>query len=1317
MPSVCELLSTMVHQKNQISIRIVSVDYYMSKPDPQFDACYSEFRGSEVKQVPVIRLFGSSAEGTHSCVHIHGVFPYFYVPYDESTTDRLAVDQKIYQLANALDKAINVSLAKSMSQTKHIFKIVLVKGVPIYGYHRNAHHYLKIYMYNPMLVRKATQLLMNGTILSKNYQVHETHVPYILQFFIDYNLYGMSFLDLDSKGLRQRKSIAETGNNDPPKMSTSEYEIDVLAANILNREPEEEDNGEFANPGIASIWKDEQARRMLLGLEQPERMNLSQDTGIAGSEVVTESDRFYRALLVSKLLQKPTVSSSVEERRKVPTSAYPSEAVEGATLLDASYIANHMRDSAGRSNESLYDSQLSYHFDASTMIDEDKIVSLSQNPDATLVEDDYNMIEIMRELEEQETKNFEGDCLLAPLTQQSGESNRSIIQANLNVSQANRLLNASLCGNLETVCLMSEQAERRTGKPEDASFDSDDEFLLDFTQKQADANALPDVAERYFSDSDDELLLDGCIPQLDGGDDSFTPMSSKRHRDSKEREAQLNSSAKRVRFDLTQPTVKKSVTPRRVTFAPSPPEKEHARAKRVLQEFENSSPNTLKNFEIRVSKLGFIKRINEHRSEPSNVDEFPIKPLQVRVTRLDCTAYDMHEFSAKKISYDRYQQARDYDMLNNYDPMEGPSTPKMECVRKKSPKKGRKGLPTSKRQRLEFEEEQQIEVILSERFKNIVRLSPKVLIKSLLLIENATANSELSLSNYSPSGEENSRVNEDQSAGASIASKQLPSSPTDSTKQGESGSKSPENASTADKQQPAVEDCTLIEDSDDSEKYNDGMDVEFSLPTSSETDENTQDNAQCIAVDDSSSDDGEPLKKKDKAPKTNSTSEKEIVTIADEEANDVRMISPSIFDTIPLSELLDKDLANTIDLSEDDKTPTFGGSPAVSIGSQLDGVVELMDTSGDKAKKDEKDDASNDAAEEAEPEEETPANIQSFCENTLLCELDDINSDSDDSCLGGTWNRTTEGNEEGEKHVVVLLQAKAPTREEALRAIETLEIPPVVNPTPFYSDPADVSGKKEIGHTVLNIAGNSLNDAEEFTSTIAGLTSLKHLRYDNLQRTFGESIGEVLGPVGSSGPNSDRIKELLASEGSVVITPSDLPPNRADASSWLDNRCRKRHAETATAADQDSPVKVKTAGTIMTLADDKVEASHPVPAAPKIDKNTNGSNEEAAKQNKSPEDTINSSAVIDSSMQENTTDNTASSKEQTTKQPQHLNLTEEENVVPAADFEPSDQSDRTNLEQSNANISTATPIDNTFGFKVNYENLQDAKSKCEIRLF
>uniref|UniRef100_A0A182PJ55 Uncharacterized protein n=1 Tax=Anopheles epiroticus TaxID=199890 RepID=A0A182PJ55_9DIPT len=1353
----------MVLQQSQTLIRIVSVDHYMSKPDPQFDACYSEFRVAEVKQVPVIRLFGSNAEGTHSCVHIHGVFPYFYVPYDGSVANKLTVDKKIYQLAGALDKGINVLLGRSSSQVKHIFKIVLVKGIPIYGYHRNAHHYFKIYMFNPYLVQKATQLLMNGTILSGSHQVHETHIPYILQFFIDYNLYGMSFLELDTKRLRQRTSDVETEDNIPPKMSTSEYEIDVLASDILNREPDDKDDGEFANPGIASIWKDEQARRQLLGLDQPERMNLSQDSGPA-MEVVTESDRFYRARLLAQLLKESSPSPSAEEQEKVSASSYPSEASEGELLLDASYIADHARTGGPQSNESLYGSQISYHFDASSVVDEDKIISMSQNPNVTLDEEDYNLLEIMRQLEEQETKNFEGDCLLAPLTQQSGESNRSIVQASLNLSQVNKILNASMCGDLEKVCLISGQADRTTGNQDDASFDSDDEFLLDLTQKQnctmTDGETVE--TEQYFSDSGDDLLSGGCIPQLDGGDDSFELNTSKRNRDSKEGKSPNSSSAKKMRIDLTQPIARKSLTPRRVRFALSPKEKDEERAKRVLKQFEDASPNTLKNLEIRVTKLGLIKKSilfhNRKSAKFGSTDaESPVKNLQVRVPKLDPMAFDLYRAPTSQKSPDRYQLARNYDLLHNYDPMEGPSTPKSERARRKSTDE--KGQPKPKLRK--FDVEQQIEVILSERFKNIVRLSPKVLIKPLILMDKRAVNSELSLSEYSsphkipPSGKGGDRSTEslddtvekptvsvvNPATSTTVPSSDASATPKTKFVPRQAAEKSPDNR---------ADDCILLTEIDESTKDSDAMDVEFSLPTSSDpgdTDEAERDNQFAVLIDDDSS--NEPLnqskqkiveaKDKDQSngaakaiehKKPVGSSNKEvsaqgksneqtpIISIVDDGEDDIQMITPSLLNDLPIAKLFKKGdgvVKETVDISDDDDHQST--DPPVSIGSQLDGVTELMD---DSAEEKENPKTGNDLGEveatedeEADAEEDN-ANIQSFCDKTLVCELDDINSDSDESCIG-TWGKEHTDKTEDDKPIILSLATLAPTREEAQQAIEKFEIPAVVNPTPFYSNPADVTGKKEVGHTVLHVGGNSLNDVEEFSSTIAGLGSLKHLRYDNLQRTFGDNINDVLGPVGSNGPSSDRMKELLASEGSVVITPAQLPPTRTDASEWIDNRCRKRPGDAAGGAtESDSPIRVKTAETLMTMDHDAIPDRVP---PPKIDSESllnlsvlvakDGNAKPTSSQAAQPVDP-NSPEAIESSLMEGIEDDSAQSVEEPAGT--NSNTPETANLVPASSITSSNQSD---FEQSNAEISTVTPNDNTFGFKVGYENLQDAKSKCE----
>lgn len=59
--------------QHQFAVRIVSLDYYMARPIPGLDDCYSQLEGRGIDQVPIIRIFGSTPSGQKACVHIHGV--------------------------------------------------------------------------------------------------------------------------------------------------------------------------------------------------------------------------------------------------------------------------------------------------------------------------------------------------------------------------------------------------------------------------------------------------------------------------------------------------------------------------------------------------------------------------------------------------------------------------------------------------------------------------------------------------------------------------------------------------------------------------------------------------------------------------------------------------------------------------------------------------------------------------------------------------------------------------------------------------------------------------------------------------------------------------------------------------------------------------------------------------------------------------------------------------------------------------------------------------------------------------------------------
>lgn len=128
------------------AIRIVTMDYYLNKPIQGLDSSYSELQNTVIKtvsqiifhyskflieikflQVPIIRIFGSNKNGQKVCAHVHGVYPYLYVPFDEKDVENTG--KYLQQVANSLDKAINISLGKSGATRQYVYKILIVKGM------------------------------------------------------------------------------------------------------------------------------------------------------------------------------------------------------------------------------------------------------------------------------------------------------------------------------------------------------------------------------------------------------------------------------------------------------------------------------------------------------------------------------------------------------------------------------------------------------------------------------------------------------------------------------------------------------------------------------------------------------------------------------------------------------------------------------------------------------------------------------------------------------------------------------------------------------------------------------------------------------------------------------------------------------------------------------------------------------------------------------------------------------------------------------------------------------------------------------------
>uniref|UniRef100_A0A665WIA8 DNA polymerase zeta catalytic subunit n=1 Tax=Echeneis naucrates TaxID=173247 RepID=A0A665WIA8_ECHNA len=325
------------------AVRIVTADYYMAKPIKDLDVCYSEFRESDVKKVPVVRIFGATPAGQKTCLHLHGVFPYIYVPYDGFGQQPEFYLRKV---AFSIDRALNVAMGNPASSTQHVFKVVLVSGMPFYGFHAKEKHFMKIYLFNPQMVKRVCELLQGGAVMNKSYQPHEGHIPYLLQLFIDYNLYGMNLVNLGAVKFRRSQSKGKSPSKCPctfklydssvggafdrweektipcsllldevERQSICELEVDAVAVDILNRLDIENQIG--TNPGLQAIWEDEKKRRrernLATQIETPESQDFARSSGKIPEEAVVDEEAILSLLENSQTFLQLSQTSSQDQ--------------------------------------------------------------------------------------------------------------------------------------------------------------------------------------------------------------------------------------------------------------------------------------------------------------------------------------------------------------------------------------------------------------------------------------------------------------------------------------------------------------------------------------------------------------------------------------------------------------------------------------------------------------------------------------------------------------------------------------------------------------------------------------------------------------------------------------------------------------------------------------------------------------------------------------------------------------------------------------------------------------------------------------------
>ncbi|KAK6169216.1 hypothetical protein SNE40_020308 [Patella caerulea] len=528
------------------SVRIVTTDHYLATPIPGLDVTRSDFRGTEVKKVPVLRIFGATPAGQKTCMHVHGVFPYLYIPYDGTKPE----DRYMRQVSASLDKALNVGNGMAKTNIQHVFKVSLVSGIPMYGYHPKEELFLKIYLYNPKSIKKAADLLLGGAVMNKSFQPHESHIPYQLQLFIDFNLYGMNLINVAAVKFRKSKNQEDTcdpnettspdplsghsGLNTPThrrwkhsnidrvlylpdtvdKQSTCELEVDVIASDILNRLEVNANIG--TNPGLAAIWEDERQRKRDLGESSQITPQESQEHD---DVVASDSENELRLRLLEIIENQQAFPESQSEGEESDISQSDDGGTQTDDILQSSQLPLHLlhRQDSGNLSSS-QDTIIVEHEPEETkpvvnLKSIQKVLSFSQSfsqpSSASQTEQgDKSLMDILASLADESP-----DCSQEDVSQIEALEEEDSIMAS-----KPRLPNHTSIKEDEEETMEMSQIVVVEDEHDD---DVEDKKNKSKDGENFDLQGMDDswTASQWFSDKDDDDDDDADIPQFDGASD------------------------------------------------------------------------------------------------------------------------------------------------------------------------------------------------------------------------------------------------------------------------------------------------------------------------------------------------------------------------------------------------------------------------------------------------------------------------------------------------------------------------------------------------------------------------------------------------------------------------------------------------------------------------------------------------------------------------------------------------------------------------------------------------------------------------------
>ncbi|KAF5370238.1 hypothetical protein D9615_010070 [Tricholomella constricta] len=292
-----------------LRVQITQIDHTLIQP--------GSLDNSSLPRVPVIRIYGTSSIGKTTCLHVHQVYPYFFIEYN-GTLNANHVDRYIAKLVTSLNHAIALSLKRNPLSPRSLYirAILLVKGVHFYGFHSSYSPFLKVFVADPAYVHRTVTILQSGTVMGTRFRIFESHLSYVLQFMCDFGLYGCGWINLENV---LQRNVESTYEDEYASLESSErifnsspyfrqtrmpLEVDVIAPHILNRHSVSARNlhhkleipttplaPEPLVLSVRELWEDERKRRAARGLNpSPEiPVDPSDSCRSAGGDWVAEA--------------------------------------------------------------------------------------------------------------------------------------------------------------------------------------------------------------------------------------------------------------------------------------------------------------------------------------------------------------------------------------------------------------------------------------------------------------------------------------------------------------------------------------------------------------------------------------------------------------------------------------------------------------------------------------------------------------------------------------------------------------------------------------------------------------------------------------------------------------------------------------------------------------------------------------------------------------------------------------------------------------------------------------------------------------------